>query len=95
MNTPAKKAKKNETKERGNTADKAQELQSAQIGSRLNTKFGNVQTMQLAHQVNSLVNTVVNAFVQMMPHFKPNNEKHHYDNHHRHLHITMMNRYHT
>jgi hypothetical protein len=44
MNTPAKKAKKTETKERGKTDDKAQELQLAQIGSRLYTQFGNVQT---------------------------------------------------
>ena len=64
-----KTAKKTETKERGKTAAKAQELQLAQIGSQLNTQFGNVQTMQLVHQVNSLVNSVGNAFVQMMPHF--------------------------
>jgi hypothetical protein len=53
-----KTAKKTETKEREKTAAKAQELQLAKIGSQLNTQFGNVQTMQLVHQVNSLVNSV-------------------------------------
>jgi hypothetical protein len=56
VETANKTAKKTETKKRGKTAAKAQNLPSAQIGSQLN-----------AHQLNSLVNTVGNAFVQMMP----------------------------
>ncbi len=48
-----KQPKKTETKKRGKTAAKAQNLPLAQIGSQLN-----------AHQLNSPVNTVGNAFVQ-------------------------------
>jgi hypothetical protein len=60
-------AKKTETKERG--ATKAKEIELARLTQTVSNQFSNLQTMQLAATVNTLVNNVGQAFSNI---FDPN-----------------------
>ncbi len=65
LSKASKTSAKNESKERGKIAARARELELARLGDQLNNQFGNVQTMQLVQQCNSLVNSVSTAMSQI------------------------------